>query len=100
MTISDQQGDFKSWSIYFVNEGDKVCQFYCSETCWRCSDFRLMQLVNLIMVMWNKDPEYLQTSVRHQASPSSQGAQDSMMPSLADLRMDSGKGMECLTMAP
>lgn len=34
------------------------------------------------------------------ASPSSQGAQDSMMPSLADLRMDSGRGMECLTMAP
>lgn len=33
-------------------------------------------------------------------SPSSQGAQDSMMPSLADLRMDSGRGMECLTMAP
>lgn len=34
------------------------------------------------------------------ASPRSQGAQDSMIPSLADLRMDSGRGMECLTMAP
>lgn len=39
-------------------------------------------------------------TVRHQASPSSQGAQDSMMPSLADLRMDSGRGIECLTIAP
>ena len=40
------------------------------------------------------------SEVRHEASPSSQGAQDSMMPSLADLRMDSGRGIECLTMAP
>lgn len=32
--------------------------------------------------------------------PSSQGAHDSMMPSLADFRMDSGRGMECRTMAP
>lgn len=32
--------------------------------------------------------------------PSSQGAQDSMMPSLADLRIDSGSGMECRTIAP
>lgn len=32
--------------------------------------------------------------------PSSHGAQESMMPSLADLRMDSGRGMEWRTMAP
>ena len=34
------------------------------------------------------------------ALPSSQGAQESTTPSLADLRMDSGSGMECRTMAP
>lgn len=33
-------------------------------------------------------------------SPSSQGAQDPIMPFLAELRMDSGSGMEWRTMAP
>ena len=33
-------------------------------------------------------------------SPSSQGAQDPIMPFLAELRMDSGSGMECRTIAP
>lgn len=41
-----------------------------------------------------------ETERKSAISPSSHGAQDSMMPSLADLRMDSGRGMECLTMAP
>lgn len=44
--------------------------------------------------------EHVEKNNKTSASPSSQGAQDSMMPSLADLRMDSGRGMECLTMAP
>lgn len=33
-------------------------------------------------------------------SPSSHGAQDPTRPLLAELRMDSGRGMECRTMAP
>lgn len=43
---------------------------------------------------------HTRSSLDIEASPSSQGAHESMTPSLADLRMDSGSGMECLTMAP
>lgn len=41
-----------------------------------------------------------EVQIKCEALPSSQGAHESMTPSLADLRMDSGRGMECLTMAP